>query len=287
MKIIRSTKIQQQIKTATKLRNEIINKLISSGMENLTQENLTEKKYGHPLIHTLCCAAESFKPILSSVEIINLDRRLSMLPGPFFTTYEYSIPTSESGNMLPLLQINLNELSQLRGEDFGDGLLQIWCDPDWQVNEREFIRIIPSEELILENLTEFDLFDEKYSFESNPIPDEWTYDYTLENVMVITGYESLGIHAQTSRLENFGDFPEEYFDLIFDKLENFKKITEQDSEFHLFGSFYPIHYDSSELEAKWNCLVSFSDWGVMGNAQVFYYLSKDGSMSVYLRESLR
>jgi predicted DNA-binding WGR domain protein len=77
--------------------------------------------------------------LVDEVPYMEVDRRKSMMKGPFFITEEYPTPKTEDGElMVPIIQADLRELSKLRGLPLGDGLFQAW----WTWNDNQ-CRVIP------------------------------------------------------------------------------------------------------------------------------------------------
>lgn len=83
----------------------------------------------------------AWKFLIEEISFKKVDRRASMLKGPFFINEEYPIPRKKDGKlMVPIVQSDLRDLSKLRGLPLGDGLLQAW----WAWDEWE-CRVIPRE----------------------------------------------------------------------------------------------------------------------------------------------
>jgi len=81
----------------------------------------------------------AWKFLVDEIPFNQVDRRKSMLKGPFFITDKYPVPKMSDGEyMIPIIQADLRELSKLRGLPLGDGLIQAW----WAGGEWE-CRVIP------------------------------------------------------------------------------------------------------------------------------------------------
>jgi hypothetical protein len=285
MKVIRSETVELQVRDAMAVRDRMLNALKLRGLvDPLVPGDDKQEPVRNPFLQTLCSAAEGFIPVVTATPIDQVDRKKSMLAGPFFTSQEYPIPTTSSGCMTPIIQLDLKALSEISRKNFGDGLLQFWCDTDWDNEFRDFIRVVPREVLNNAAMTAFESLD----VDAGPVPEEWIFDNSCDEIEVISGFESMGMHAQTSYLDVYaGDLTEDQLSLISDDLAEFMKLTDLDNKLHLFGSFYPIQYSSVDVGVDWNCLMHFPQWGSSGNAQVFYCLDKNGDMSFTFQESLR
>jgi hypothetical protein len=207
-----------------------------------------------------------------------------MLAGPLFTSVDYPIPSTEKGMMLPVAQLSLVEISSLSGQDFGDGLLQLWCDPDWDSSSRGFVRVVPRADLDSQTITPFD-YEPHPGASSSPLPIEHIFDPSAIDIDVITGYESVGLQCQTNYFDVYcDDVPADVIESLSGDLERFQKLIDTKNQLHVLGRFYPIQYSAVDIE--WNCLMHFPTWGSSGNAQIFYRLTDDG-MPFSFEESLR
>lgn len=283
MNIERSSEILVQVQEATALRKRLIDVLtLALGSGSNSKGKREEPK--HPLIQTLELSAEGFKPVLVPVPISELDRSVSMLSGPFFTSADNPIPSTSQGMLLPIVQLDLREISKLSGHDLGDGLLQLWCDPDWENPDRGRVFVIPREEVDNQPITPFVYVPHPASDES-PVPGQWVFDPAATEVQVIAAFESVGLQCQTSYLDVYSeDLSDDVRDSVADDIQKFQELTECRSELHLLGSFHPIQY--SAVDVGWNCLIHFRTWGSSGNAQVFYLRDEDG-MAFRFDESLQ
>ena len=241
MKIERSDAILTQLNEATALRRKLIEVLIQAlgdGSKPKGKGTSKKKDHAHPLIQTLELSAEGFKPVLMPVPIGELDRTLSMMAGPFFTSADNPIPSTSKGMLLPVVQLDLRAIRLLSGHDLGDGLLQLWCDPDWGNSDRGRVIVIPREEVDTQALTPFVYEPHPNAYES-PVSSDWVFDPNATEVQVISACESVGLQCQTGYLTG-EDLPDDVWDSVADDIEKFSELTECDSELHLLGSFYPI-----------------------------------------------
>ena len=89
--------------------------------------------------------------------------RLGNLLGDYpYTSEAYTWPVNDCGQpYLPLIQIDLNEVSHVTGENFGGGLLQVWLDVQ-DLDLPSVVRVIDKEDLV-EPITppafDFSVFD--------------------------------------------------------------------------------------------------------------------------------
>lgn len=236
------------------------------------------------LLQTISLSAEGWVPTVSTVELAHVDRTVSMIAGPFFTSADYPIPGPEDGKWLPIIQLDLRQLQGLSELNLGDGLLQLWCDANYENSDRGFVRIIPREDVIPASMTGFDFV--MPDVEVTPVSSDYIVDPDAETVMVITGFESVGLQCQTGYLDlHAQDLDEQVLEPIAAEIDRFKGLVSSFGiDLQLFGSFYPIQYSAAEVDAF--CLVSFPRWGSDGSAQVF--AAQEGQETAYtFMESLR
>lgn len=284
MEMERSAEVKVQLHEASSLREKLIERLSRAPADNFLKKKGNAKPKKHPLTQTLALSAEGFDILVTRVSVETLDRTSSMFAGPFFTSTEYPIPSSSQGMLLPVMQLNLRDISKLGDHDLGDGLLQLWCDPDWSNTDRGTVIFIPAKDIENQTLTEFHYVPHPKADDS-PLPESLIFDPTDDAVTVFNGYKSTGMQCQTSYLDVYTeDIPDEVRDDISDDLYRFQEITEAKLNLHVFGSFRAIQYSAADI--GWNCLVHFPRWGSDGNAQVFFIV-EDGNSAFRFEESLR
>lgn len=81
-----------------------------------------------------------------------IDRTRPMFSGPLCTSTDHPWPHRPDGLGLltPILQVYLEDISRIAGENLGDGLLQLWTGENFESS----IRIIPSNEVTPSRLTD-------------------------------------------------------------------------------------------------------------------------------------
>jgi hypothetical protein len=200
------------------------------------------------------------------------DRTRSMLEGPFFTSEKYPWPSGgDTRYASPLVQMDLREISRLKGTDYGDGLLQVFS-----VDTNFEIRVIPREDVAIDQMTASIPEDE------SDLSGEFTHKYWLGYggfVSQIIGYEDPVLSANVYASDGAPDDEDpEILKEIFSRMES---LSLNDSGTHMFGTFYPIQYRHSEIGGE-VLMALDSDlcyaWGDSGNAQIFVNRSQDGSL---------
>ena len=264
MKIKRTEKIALQVKEATDLRSKLLNQLGQNQKNNGAEVNSIDR-----LLQAIDLSAEGYKLILKDTPVSEVDRKSSMLSGPFFSSKEH---VSYWGTM-PIIQLDLREISQLAGKDFGDGLFIFYYEPDEEADFQTAFSI-PRSEVETQSMTPFgqgevDDEDSRDEGEEMDSPyEEEIFQKSSDIVKVIVGYESIGMQSQVSTIEYLSeDLPESIKRNIKDDLNRFIKLTNSKDVFHILGSFYPIQYDVTEVGMP--CLVHFPQWNATGNAQIF------------------
>ena len=287
LKVIRSDAVKQQVEQAVALRSKLI-AVLSAAFSPVVAPVKRKAKMvpkESDLLQLLELSAEGWRPIVETISVKEVDRTLSMLAGPLFTSAEYPIPTRRNFMLMPLVQLDLRQFAYLGEPDLGDGLFQLWCDPNFRADYRAFIRVIPRTAVQIENITYFDFI--KPAFDVTPINWDLEYDPNAKSVKVISGFESLGVQCQARYLEIYAEnLDEAIYAEISDDLKKYKEITEFASrDVQLLGSFYPIQYTATEISSP--CLMSFANWGSSGNSQVFYSIKAGGILDFRFEESLR
>ena len=282
MKIVRSTEIQTQLAEALPLKAKLIDHL-----SKCLHSKAIKKGEKNPFLQTIELSGEGFAPDLTWTSVADLDRTCSMFAGPFYTSANHPIPVTSGRMLAPVVQLDLNEITELSGFQLGDGLLQLWCDTEWMNSNRGLVRVIPRDEVLTAEMTDFDFVLSLDDDDIAPMPEELTYSKEDDQVRIISGYTSVGLQCQTSYLLGVysDEVPEEVLAPILGDVERFQEITEIESNLHLMGSFYPIQYSAVDVDGF--CLINFPGWGSSGNAQIIFKIHDSGGMSFSFEESLR
>jgi hypothetical protein len=264
MENLRTEAIDAQIKRANELKQQIM-ELIEAGS--------LDKSFDCPegMKKVIELSTEGYNFLLEQRSSDKTDRMAGMLSGSLFTSSSYPIPLSKKGKqMVPVVQLNLKDASNISGLSLGDGLLQVWFD-DIDTYE-DVTRVIPREEVNLSNLTAFEFSKEGHWI----LSDEWPFLKDGSSLQIM-GYESAGIAAiNTSFLsiyingDNEDAFPKELIGL----LEEFDDIATNGSD--LFSGFYGIQYNAEDFAPDRRCLYAIHDWGSLGKAQIFYEFDENG-----------
>lgn len=260
-RVARSQKVVNQVRDADRLRKIILKKskgIFAHDFDSNASLFVTQ----------LEMSAEAFDVKFKEQNPKIVDRSISMLSGPFFTSKEYPIPSTDDLMWYPVIQMDLRVASSLIQEALGNGLLQLWFDIRTNFGE---LRVIPRSIVTQANLTEF-LFCREDEHEAVPLPWDWDSDPTGDGVRVMSSFKSTGIASQPEYLSIYLEDLASEFDVSNEfskKVNEFERITERESGsvLTLFGTFYPIQYSAGDVGEK--CLLNFNEW-FGGNAQVFY-----------------
>jgi len=244
----------------------------------------------------------AWKFLVDEIPYKEVDRSKSMMKGPFFITEEYPVPITREGKlMVPIIQVDLRELSKLRGLPLGDGLLQAWRT--WNDDQ---CRVIPRQVVDLQEPLPFPMnitaFSENEScfIEDWMSPDSYSGEAHNDNervVPVILGYSDpficIDVNINNAKWEEIvnesvdeveASEPAEYKRLI-------KVLKKLDADIpsgdRAFGSFYRCHpYDGGLTKMCEDTLFHFGNeyfggFGSRGCAQVMYGF-KDGKPFFYI-----
>ena len=301
--IIKSKDTRSQVSAASLLMHEITFELnsIKSSQYAGKLENLDA------LILAIGLSQESFDPIFEMREIdydlkdnwTYADRTSSMISGPFYTSNKYTRDKS----WMPIVQIDLCELTGLKNMNFGKGLLQLWypigADPSDTSNA--IIVFIPKSEISQDLLTPWKFFYDPEPCEINisPVPPEWgAFFWIMEGCThIIKGVVSRGIRCPDgcieAKLKLIESTISKDLNLKIRKFVDICKFTRPLSpkgemiELGLFGTF---QFDKDELQPYdaidigLMCLINIVGWDETGQAQLFYQLSDDGSITYKFRD---
>jgi predicted DNA-binding WGR domain protein len=226
------------------------------------------------VIHALDSANIAWKPI---TEICgHVDHVITSFHGTRDSDMIGCFPwTSESypwpNKAAPGIQVDLRRMSQLCGENLGDGLLQVWFDAEGDIMDPTVIRVIPRD--IVENESPDDKFVDFIPNESVEIAPNCWEEMNFPG-WIITDYEMIGI--QTDQGVELEEVSEEMHDLM-------EELHVNDTSF--FGVPDPIQNLWSEFyeEGQRNLLsLSSEEYFCLGTddtGQVMYKKKEDGKIS--------
>ena len=285
MRIERSAEVMKQMNEAMALRAKLIGHLTASLAPIAKPKKPKTEPPGNSFLRTIVLSAEGFTPLITSTPLPAVDRACSMFAGPFFTSAAFPIPSNSAGSLLPIVQLDLREIGQLANRQFGDGLLQLWCDPSWDNESRGLVRLLPREDVADRRPTAFSYVLNADASDS-PVNEDFIFDPAYGTVRTICGYESVGLQCQGGYLDVYAEeITEEIWTSIEHDISRFIEVTEHENTLHIFGSFYPIQYSAANVDME--CLVHFPRWGSDGNAQLLYREVAEGEMVFAFMESLR
>lgn len=270
----RSRKVAAQIQQAIDLRQQLVAALLNLFPDALTSGDMHAQEV--TFLRQIGLSAESFDVTFNARAPRDVDRTVSMLSGPFFTSKKYPIPTVSNEMLYPIVQLDLRLASAAIGEPLGDGLLQLWYDTNLDDGT---VRVIPRSEVETSKATPFNLVPAT-AFDGFPLPSDWKSDPLGKDVQVFVELTSTGIACQEAcpgiyLLERDRKVPREFHELN----RSFEKCTrhQEISCFHLFGTASDWIQHSTKWIGK-KCLFHIgSDWGISGHAQVLYQVEKSGN----------
>ena len=281
MKITRTAEIRSQIELVNSSKAELL-RMITERIESAKRLRKSTSEL-QDLYEELDAVSEHFDISANKKPYAKVNRYSNMLSGPFFVSEKYPVPVVGSKEMYPLIQLDLGDLSKALDAAIGAGLLQLWYDVS---GEREFIRIIPTDELNDEELIAYQV-DPLNPDDAFPLPIWMELDPVANGVNVVNEFISRGI-------QNKGEFVDCYFrlfenkdDLLRRSLMNFEKIGHQESggSFAVGGTLQAIQYNHTDV--KMRQLLKFTAWGSSGNAEIFFRSRNDQATEYLFRSCVR
>jgi upstream activation factor subunit UAF30 len=293
--VIRSRGARDQMSAATLLMHKVISDLTS-----IKSKDKKVLKNIESLISAINLSQESFDPIFERREPESFDkgnfnwtysdRTSSMVSGPFYTSKKY--PRDRS--WMPIVQVDLCELTKLKNINFGEGLLQIWypicADPDELNNE--VIVVIPKSEIGPNLLTPWKFFYDPSpcGIDISPIPSEWGSFFWPEEceTHVIKGVVSRGIRCPDGYIRDILQLLQQYLskelnDKIIELIDicKFNYPTSPKGEIIVLGLFGTFQFDRDSLQpynagdVGMQCLLNMAwDGDGTGQAQLFFYFNE-------------
>lgn len=286
-KVIRSKNIKTQIDKAIRLRSELTQELKSITLK-LPEAGRLTCEILQKLVEK---SSESFDCKIKKIggEVTNTQfkrRSSSLIGGAFFTTEEYP----QNLGWMPVIQLDLRNISVLVNRNLGDGLLQLWYvqGADILDAEREKIIVLPRSQVTEKLLNPWRhlSYDEAEPTDIDPLNSDWNGLYWWYIWDEIVGVVSKGIQCQNKLIDKLTLELQAFLTadlitkiLLFSNLCSFK----DPADFYtvsIFGSFEPLTYSNAEIDAE--CLVAFYLWGdefkTPGNAQL--YLTTDSANNI-------
>jgi hypothetical protein len=270
MKIARSPEIKKQISLARDLKKRIIQE-IDSRIEVLEKSNAVAEGL-RSLRDEIESVSEAFSVNFKTVPYAKVNRRKSMLSGPFFVSKDFPVPVGVSRAMYPLVQLEMSVLSKVVGENLGGGLFQLWYDID---ADKELIRVVPDGAILCQELIEFTILQlsDDYLF---PIPSWMDLDPFQNGVKVVESVISCGIQCDYDMTDQYHKIFSEANDWLRTLLFVFERATPRVSTgyFELGGTLNVIQYNYEDV--KMRKLFNLADWGSSGSADIFFRVNDSG-----------
>lgn len=271
MKIRRTRRVNDQIALAIGLKRELI-RLIRGKVRRSASDQVAEG--WRELLRHIELSAPAFKVITKTKSAAQVNRRASMLTGPFYTSAAFPLPMDTVGGcMFPILQLELNEASAAIQQPLGDGLLQLWYD---LADAKELIRVVPLLSAYDCEPTPFDWVAPP-NCDDGPWPVGWNLDPCGAAVQEITEVVAAGFECQAGWIEACYDElepdPTDWLGILLKLFIEKAPFKPADSgrSVKLFGSFFGIQYSAADVNLP--CLMSMG-WQASGGAELFYDLSK-------------
>jgi hypothetical protein len=234
-----------------------------------------------------------FEPKTKLVSDAEIDRLGEVIMGPIFTSDHHPWPYHNDLPMSPLLQLDLDNASNLGGISLGGGFLQVWMPHDC-LDSEQFIRVIPRSAISQNQLLPIvEIPDELHVLQKRDR--DWKEEanqFEYVPAYQIVGYAEKRFTVQISHtiqdnfnLENLTSSSQtkkrikEFDKYLKPLLKNGNKGISPNSS-HLFGTFRQVSYGASEKPTTLFCFEE-SDFGLMwgssgGNAQVFFEFDHQG-----------
>lgn len=273
---MRSPEVKKQISLALDLKRRILQE-IDSKIGVLKSANTVAKNLQN-LRGEIGAVSEAFAATLKTVPYAKVNRRRSMLSGPFFISKDFAVPAGVSRDMYPLVQLELRGVSKAVGENLGDGLFQLWYDIKAQ---KELIRVIPGDVVLSQDLIDFNVMPLEDG-DSFPIP-FWIDLNPIQNgVKVVDGLVSCGVQFgydvidENQEIFTLNDDWNHANDWLRTLLLVFEKATPRlpTGDLVLGGTLFVIQYSYDDV--KMRKLFNLADWGSSGSADIFFRVNESG-----------
>lgn len=251
----------------------------------LKPDLLKQNKLGIEFIDdALLTGSWAWKPTLEARVPENIDRLGDVLLGPVFSSVEHPWPDDDGVPMIPMLQLDLDNASQIGGVELESGLLQVFVAPSDPLGKYVLCQVVPRADVSREALTPVPELD---SSANGLASAKWADVSHAERVcyQIVDFAEKrftyVGGSALISEWFGIGALEADQQELArkFDAISQAHSKDWSPSGFHLFGTFFPIQYRQEERSWPLFCLepqlgFNFAD----GQAQVFIESTKSGDM---------
>lgn len=115
--------------TAEKLMSGLVSDLLKASRENSKDGNCDYSEETLSRLERLKVIVPVWGIEAASLDPNEMDRKSNMFGGNPFTSLKYPWPLNDSGGpCYPLVQVDLQQISELSSKEFGSGLLQVWLD---------------------------------------------------------------------------------------------------------------------------------------------------------------
>ena len=271
MKVSCSRRVRAQLALAGGLKAEVL-RLIGRKIARAPSD--ADAAQWQTLLRQIELSAPAFKVKTQVRAAAQLDRRCSMLTGPFYTSAQYPAPLDARGaGHFPVVQLDLGPLSVAAQQPLGDGLLQPWYDV---AEASALIRIIPLRGVAANEPTAFS-WTAAPDFDAGPMPGDWNLDPCGDAVHQIVGLVATGIECQADFIEAYyGELAPEQPDWLGTLIQLFiekapYRHCSSSESVKLFGTFYGIQYSAADVGMP--CLMSMG-WYASGGAELYSRLCK-------------
>jgi len=271
MKVSCSRRVRAQLALAGGLKAELL-RLIRRKIARSPNDAVAAR--WQTLFRQIELSAPGFKVKTQVRAAAQVDRRCSMLTGPFYTSAQYPAPLDARGAVLfPVIQLDLGPLAVAAQQPLGDCLLQLWYD---EAEARALIRVIPLRDANADEPTVF-TWVAPPEFDAYPMPGDWNREPWGDAVHQIVGLVATGMECQADFIDaHYDELAPEQPDWLSTLIQLFKekapyKPPSSFDSVKLFGTFYGIQYCAADVGMP--CLMSMG-WYASGGAELFYRLSK-------------
>lgn len=209
-------------------------------------------------------------------------RTQSMIGGPFFTSEKFP----QNPALMPVVQLDLNFLSQSMDKNLGSGLFQLWYIQGRDFNDADgpIIVYIPQKDVAKDVMSKWDFhfYDEAEVTPIEPLTTDWVPFYWRQEWRAIEGFIYAGVQCQDNIIRQIlktlnKAVPDDFLSRIYQFLEQCTSVKE--NNILIFGSFEAISYSHADIGKP--CLMTFPFWGEDGsggNSQIFF--EKDESQKI-------